>query len=296
MIALRKIADLDVSAASGAVLDGPTLYIVADDELFLDGYTAATGVRIRRIALLPGALSDEPRARKRAKPDLESLTWLPGGVLLALGSGSTSERARGIALRAAQSLDGPPIDPRIVDLAPLYAAISQRVGALNIEGAAVAGRWLRLLQRGGANADNAVIDLDLDATMRGLHANEPLDASLIVAVHSVSLGDLDGVPLGFTDACPMEVDVGGSRIAFIAVAENTANAYDDGPCAGSVLGVLDEEGRLVCVARFEGHYKLEGLALASPRRGLLLVADPDDRSRRAPLFEAAWPWADRARG
>src|SRR5690349_13989277 len=91
---LEPIAELDVSAASGLVAIAERLYVVADDEHFLATYDFA-GRPLGRLALWPDALPDEHAERKRLKSDLEALTQLPDGRLLALGSGSTPRRRRG---------------------------------------------------------------------------------------------------------------------------------------------------------------------------------------------------------
>jgi hypothetical protein len=292
MIALRKVADLDVSAASGLVQHGPVVYVVADDETFLDVYAIATARRTARVSLFDDVLPDEPKARKERKPDLEALTALPDGRLLALGSGSTELRARGVVLARPDGEGEAPHDPRIIDLAPLYGSLRRRFPELNIEGAAACGGLIRLLQRGGAGRDNAVIDLDLTATLRRIDDRLPLDAELVCAVRSVPLGVLDGIALGFTDAAP--IDESSAEIAFVAAAEDTDDPYEDGPCRGSVIGILDAEAHVTRVDRIAGCAKIEGLAVR-PGVGLLMVADPDDRAQRAPLFEADWPWPPASR-
>ena len=293
MIALEKIADLELSAASAILWDGPHLLVVADDELHLDRYSAATGRRVDRLALLERPLPLEAAARKAAKPDFEALAWLPGARVLVLGSGSTERRQSGVLLLPPDGIDGAPREPREVDLAPLYGALRERFPALNVEGAAVAGDALRLLNRGGAGRDNGVIELDLAAVLRALDRGEPLSGELVRAVHRVELGVLDGVPLGFTDASPFGSKTG--QLAFAAAAEDTENPYDDGPCAGSVVGVLEADGRVSFLERLAGHHKIEGLAIADgphadgAGRAAFLVADPDDSTQRAPLFRASLP-------
>ena len=188
-------------------------------------------------------------------------------------------------LAASDRGDEPPRDPREVDLAPLYGSLRERFPDLNIEGAAVARGLLRLLSRGGAGRENAVIDLDLEGLLRALSAGGPIRPDLVRAVHVATLGSLDGVALGFTDASPMDSATG--RIAFAAAAEDTDNPYDDGPCAGSVVGVLEADGRVAFLERCETRCKIEGLTVGPER--LLMVADPDDPTQRAPLFASAVP-------
>jgi hypothetical protein len=283
MIALRQVAELDLSAASGLVQDGPRIYVVADDERFLDVYALPEGRRTARIPLGPGPdLPAEHRERKRLKPDLEALALLPDGQLLAMGSGSAPNRCGGFVFAAIGAVEALVASPRAVDLGPLFQSLRPRFPELNVEGAAVCGPWLRLLQRGnGAAGANAVIDLDLAGVLAALSAGAPLGAGLVQRVVPVALGALDGVPLSFTDASPLGPDA----VAFLAAAEDTDDPYEDGACAGSVAGVLDADGAIRWMERVEGRHKLEGLATSAA--GTLMVADPDDRSRRAGLFAAS---------
>lgn len=288
MLSLEKVADLEMSAASALVADGPLVLVVADDETYLDAYSTSTGKRAWRVALLARVLPNEPVARKASKPDFEALTRLPDGRLLVLGSGSAAQRDTGVILLGPNAVDGPPREPREVDLGPLYGTLRKRLPHLNIEGASVAGDALLLFSRGGADRENAVVELDAAATVAALDTGSCLPANLVRSVRSVDLGHLDGVALGFTDAAPLpasdERRAGPWRVLFAAAAEDTANAYDDGPCAGSVVGVLDASGRILFRERVEGRQKVEGIDLTAG--GLFLVADPDDRAQRAPLFRA----------
>ena len=283
MIPVRKLADLDLSAASGLVRLGKHLLVVADDELFLDAYALDGRSRAARIAFPSRAVLPDGEGRKRLKPDLESLVVLPGGRVLATGSGST-DRRRTAFLFAAGPGDAAPSFRATVDLTPLFEHLLGRIPELNLEGAAVCGKKLKLLQRGNsARGQNAVIDLALDGVLGALDHGRPLGANLVENITQVNLGLLDKVRLGFTDASPLPGD--DSRIAFTAAAEDTDDPYLDGACAGSALGVLDAAGKVEWAEQIEGTNKIEGLTVEQDGR-VLLVADPDDRSRRAPLFEA----------
>jgi hypothetical protein len=256
-----------------------SLYVVADDETALAVYDF-DGAPRARIPLLPGRLPDSHAERKRRKPDLEALCALPDGRLLALGSGSSAARQRGAL-----------VDPRLgggaraVDLAPLYRTLSAEVRELNVEGAAVQGDRLVLLQRGnGPSRYNARIELDLPCVLASLEASSSLEDRALRGVRRVELGEIAGVPLGFTDAAPLP----SGEILFTAVAEDTADTYADGPCAGAVVGVLAGAGvrSARCVVPV---CKIEGVALrsgAGAEPQVWLVADPDDRRVRATLYRA----------
>ncbi|MGC4123210.1 MAG: hypothetical protein QM765_53325 [Myxococcales bacterium] len=285
MVSVRKLADLQLSAASGLVRMGGRLLVVADDELFLDAY-GADGERQARLPLHGrSALPEEHHERKRLKPDLEALVALPGRRILAMGSGSAPQR-RTAFLFAAPSDGALPEFQHVVDLAPLYDHLSRTFPELNLEGAAAAGGRLRLLQRGnGAQAQNAVIDLALDRTLEALATGAPFTAQLLLDVRPVELPRLGKVRLGFTDASPVAED--DPRVVFVCAAEDTDDPYLDGACAGSAIGVLDPLARVEWLEPLEGKHKVEGVTVEPGAQRALLVADPDDRSQRAPLLECS---------
>lgn len=282
VLTLEKVADLDVSAASGLVALGDKLYVVADDELFVAAFDCA-GRSLGRIALFEGVLPEEHKARKRRKPDLEALALLPNGSLLALGSGSTPRRMRSACID--------PMQQKLLatsDWSPLYTELMRSLPELNIEGVAVAHGRLWLAQRGnGALGMNACIELDLDAASSALARGAAIDASVLSAIHAVRLGSIEGAPLSITDLCA-HPDGG---LIFTAAAEPSGSTYDDAPTTGSAIGVLTTHGEVLQCVRVSERCKLEGIALdcdANGRATLWLVADPDDRALRAPLYRANW--------
>lgn len=286
-VAVRELGVLPVAAASGIVAAGPHLYIVGDDHIHLTVLGADDYRVVAEVRLFPDhpELPEEHEERKRLKPDLESIARLPGDRLLVIGSGSRPNRCRGAVV--------PLFDPgraggaaRPIDLAPLYRALGARLSELNIEGAAISGDRLRLLQRGnGAAGQNAVIDLDLGAALRAIDAGIPLGEDLIVAVTEVALGAVAGVPLTFTDASPLP----DGRLVFAAAAEDTCDPYLDGPCAGSAVGVLSPGAAVTRIEPLETAHKIEGVHArrVGDRIDLLLVADADDPSIKSPLLAAS---------
>jgi hypothetical protein len=273
VISLERIATLDVAAASGLCRIGDELIVVADDELTLHRYGLDGSVRGRAV-LLPGALPDEPRARKRAKPDFEALTALPDGSLIAFGSGSAPGRERAAWIDLASG------SARVVDLGPLYAALRERVRPLNVEGTCAVGDSLLLFtRRTGRAGDNTVVRLDLDATLSALAAGR-LDPGLVRGVEPVELFSVGGAPLGFTDAAPWR---GGALYA--AAAEVTDDPVEDGACVGCELGWIGPDGRVVWREPALPCVKLEGITI-DPDGVIHAVADGDDRAVLAPLFRA----------
>lgn len=283
---LTHVADLDVSAASGLVVTRDGLCVIADDELFLGMYDRS-GRTLAHVPLLAGALSERHGERKRHKPDLEALALLPDGRLLALGSGSTASRMRAVVVAPA---DG--FSVREVSLEPLYQRLATELPELNIEGAAVHRDALWLAQRGnGARAENALVKLSLSQVLRELEVSgraARLSPAALAEIVPVSLGELDGVPLGLTDLASDPLH----GLLFSAAAEGVASTYYDGPCLGSALGFIGERGQVHQRVRVhsEKPCKIEGIVVeqgAGEASRLWLVADPDDRSRPAPLFSAS---------
>ena len=302
MIALTKIRTLDLSAAasdgrpphlsaaSGLVRLKSFLYVVADDELHLGVFREGESEPGHLLQLFDGALPESKKARKKQKPDFEALALLPAsedhphGALLALGSGSRQNRRLGalLGLDARGAVHGA---PQAVDLSPLFEPLDDAFAALNIEGAAVFGQELRLLQRGNKGQGvNAVIRLPLPAVLAALRSGRAA-AIKPCAITSVDLGEIDGIPLGFTDAAALP-DGG---MVFTAVAEDTDNPYDDGACAGAAVGIVDDGGELRSLRRLDQPCKVEGVdaRLDGDTVRLLLVTDADDAEIPASLYAAA---------
>jgi hypothetical protein len=280
-----------LSAASGLVQIDQRLLVVADDEHMLAVFDLAGERPGQLYRLFDGELPDKPKARKAAKPDLEALAHLPPwpgcaqGALLALGSGSRPQRQRAalLAFNEAGELHSA---VREIDLWPLYEPLHARHEQLNIEGAFVAAGRFCLLQRGNqASPINVLISYDWPAIQAWLDGAgktpEPVQST------QFELGDIDGVPLCFTDGAALP-DGGW---VFCAAAEATDDNYADGPCRGSAVGVVAADGRLIGMWPLSLRCKAEGIAvtLENGALQLLLVTDPDDRDEPALLLSATLP-------
>ena len=281
----RGLAHL--SAASGLVCAHGHTYVMGDDEhhlaVFRGRHSPGRLYRVRS-----GHLPADAAQRKRVKPDFESLLLLPArgrqpSALLALGSGSTRLRDAGALIHLLPG--GEPNGSVIpLDLAPLYAVLRQRLGAINIEGSFIgAAQWV-LLNRGVGGQPSASVCYPLSllhALVDGRSAGfEPS------AVQTHDLGFIDGVQLAFTDGAALP----GGGVLFSAVAEATPNSVADGACLGSAIGHIDRNGALVALRRLDRAAKVEGLAVhaAGQTLQLTLVTDADDPTKPSELLLARW--------
>jgi hypothetical protein len=277
-VALANLGFLDVTAASGIALADGIAYVIADDVAALGCYS----LDARRAGSIPLFAGDAPlpadyAARKPLKRDLEALVALPEGSLLALGSGSKSNRRRGALIHlGSQSVSE-------IDADGLYGALDHEFARLNIEGAVMWRDRLLLAQRGNGR-DDAVVSLDLDGAMRDL-ANGVLSRHSLRSIVRAELGTLDGVPLGLTDLAAHP-----SRgVFFVGAAEATDDPVADAECAGSVLGRFDQDFGVGSVARLRPDLKIEGLAywkFVDGQDCWLAVADADAPERPSPLMSA----------
>jgi hypothetical protein len=294
-----------VRAGSGIAWVGVRLAVVQDDAAFLALVDPVT-IEVRAIALeaAEGGVRqfDDGRGNKHLKADLEACVTVPhegAEVLLAFGSGSTSKRERVLVARRLDTAE-PAVE--MVDASPLYALLraERRFSGseMNIEGAALVGSVLRLFNRGnGAARDGHLpVDASCDLPLAALLAylgdpSGPPPVPENVVQHE--LDAIDALRLGFTDATAR-----GGTVYFSAAAEDSPDATRDGRVAGSVLGVLEEEGGrwtlLVDTAGAPFDGKVEGIAFWRDRSDRLwAVADADDPQRPSELCEIElsgdWP-------
>jgi hypothetical protein len=278
-----------LSAASGLVKVGAFFYVVADDEYHLGVFPVVGDAPGHLIRLFAGTLPAETAARKKRKPDLEALAYLPAfagfpaGALLCIPSGSRPNRHVGALL--ALDNDGMTVGaPLAIDLSRVYARLVRDIPALNIEGAAVVGDALLLMQRGNhRHSRNACIRFALQDVVRALGRTGALDMTPS-AIIEVDLGDVDGVPLCFSDAAPLP----GIGCVFTAIAEDTDDSYIDGPCCGAAVGIMDADCRVRYLEQLSGAPKVEGVhaEVAGQLVQLWLVTDADDVDTPAQLLTA----------
>jgi hypothetical protein len=279
VVPLRFADGSPVRAASAIAPYGDGWLIAQDDSTHACRLRDGVGTPVRLLPAVDGhEVFAESEGTKHLKPDLESACVVPGGLLL-LGSGSTPARMRSVLLGP---VDRP--DPLVSDLSSLYARVGSALGVavdgLNLEGACVMDDRVRWFQRGrpSGGLPTASVDLELTALLDVVSGRADPARMEVGDAWAYDLGEVDGVGLAVTDAVTP-----GDRTALVsAAAEDSPNAYDDGPVVGAALALL--RGREVLdVAHLEplagGVPKIEGLAVLEWRASggrLLATVDQDD--------------------
>lgn len=235
-----------VRAGSALVRAGQRLAIIQDDACFiafLDPETqAVTGLHYESGA---GDVRqfDDTRGNKKLKLDLEAAFVVEDErLLVALGSGSSPLRERLVLLDIA-----PDAAPEVVALPLFYARLREErrfAGSeLNLEGAALDGDDLLLFQRGNGagEAVDATARLDVRALLAHARGRGPVPE--LRDVTPWDLGSVDAHRLTFTDGATRprrDPSPKHGAIAFLACAEDSPDAVQDGPVAAVALGVLDD--------------------------------------------------------
>ena len=283
-----------ISAGSGVARRGDFVYVIGDDELGVGVFRLSKEAPGTLRTVLRGELSPGYEARKKEKADLEALTLLPPfagrpfGSLLGLGSGSSPLRERGFVwgLAADGSLEG---DPDELALSPLYERLRESAPELNIEGASALGERLWLFHRGNTEQGlNIVAEVPLGEFIRGVQGDGRIECREELTTRAYDLGELDGVPLTFSDATPLADEL----VVFTASAEPGSDPHGtDGAIRGSVVGTLDADGTVERLRTIDRRWKVEGVYASIDARVIdfLFVCDQDDPGVASPLLSAAMP-------
>jgi hypothetical protein len=291
-----------VRAASAIVAFGDGWLVAQDDSNHAAWHRPGRAItRLRLFPSIDGFDSFSPEeGTKHLKPDIEVACRVDNGegtsLALLLGSGSTVRRMRTALVRHERL--GPVVET--ADLTSLYRRITDVLGidsaALNIEGAAVLDGHLYLFSRGipAAGLPSQSVVIELAAFLNAWPSPDRLGALNIDAGTVYDFGTINGVALTVTDA----VAIGNDRFLLSAAAEDTPNAFDDGPVVGSALALADSTGIVAVghVPRIDGVVaKVEGLAVLDrdeDGRGLavLAVVDADNIDEPSMRLQLAVRW------
>ena len=264
------------------------LYVVADDEVHLGAFPITGDHPGHLIRMIDSELPASSAERKKVKPDFEALTRLAPfdryayGALLALGSGSREQRRRA-ALLALDQRGVNATSVRLIDGAGMFEELDREIDDLNIEGAAVSGDRLILMHRGNKrHPANALIGVSLRAVLTAIVGGDSFPKFPILSLRHYDLGAVEGIPLCFSDG----VALPDGKLVFSAVAEDTSDNYNDGPCIAAAIGMIGTDGEIVALDYLDTACKVEGVHAErdGPVIKLWLVTDADDATIPAVLL------------
>lgn len=279
-----------VRAASGLawqVRNGQRVLFVPQDDTSFVAVLAPPSGDVSAITLdhAPGGhrVFDKRSGTKELKLDLEAIAAIDDTHTLLVGSGSHRNRRRMVLLDA----DG---SHRIVDCATLYDALQTRIefagSELNIEGATRLGDRLWLSNRGNGAAQGDVPPMDAIGSLSfrelGRYMGGTGPAPVLEGVLMFDLGRIDESRLTFTDLAAAP----DGSIWFVASAEASPNAYDDGDVAGSAVGRIDLGAKTCTLAVLVDG---EGRTVRNKVEGLAVQAISADRVRAYACVDADDP-------
>ncbi len=233
---------IGIGSASGLLFKDNSLFVVGDNSSFLYEYL----INSRDLSRHPLTANPAENIPKSEKPDFEALTCFQDSVYV-FGSGSTAKRNTMIEFDLAQK-------KKIgsSNLADLYAMM-QNFGSIkpedfNIEGVIYEGENWYFFNRGNGISNKN--------TLFSLHAKK-LDQEFSLLSNDYKLPKIKGVRSSFTDAVLV-----GTKIYFLATAEDTQSTYDDGEVLGSLIGRIDlETMKIDFTKKISDHHKFEGLTV-----------------------------------
>jgi hypothetical protein len=274
-----------ISAASGIVELNGKFYVNADDETALFSWKMGDKTATPFI-LDKKELGADPVARKRIKPDYESLlhldekNWPPYGALLAWPSASTDQRYE--ASIATFNKNGNLEGVTKVNIQNLAKTLGREVKKLNLEGITLNSGKIYLFNRGNGKEKglkSGYFEMAFADFLKGLKG-EGWPSS--VTFQKVKIGKLKGVKLTLADGL-------WTKFGFIglAPAEDSDTVVADGKVTGTVLVRINgKKGEVI--GQFDLDKKFEGFLTREKDEGLeiLLVDDADDPKIPSGIYRA----------
>ena len=258
-----------VGSASGLIYYQDQLFIISDNSNYLYQYSIGQQT-LSRIALVENQVVEN--VSKQQKLDLESVTLFENSIY-AFGSGSTENRNMMFEITIE--------DKTIVthNLTNFYKKLMHfaRISAadFNIEGAITHGGNWYFFQRGnGGTGKNGIFFI------KGNFLNE----EFTIDFTDISLPMIEDVETSFTDAIWLD-----GMIYFLAAAERTLSAYEDGDVLGTIFGTLNPQTMKVETTQvITDTVKLEGITLYSKHDNqleFLLCEDNDSDDLTSGIYK-----------
>lgn len=227
----------EITSASSLINIEGRVFVCCDDQYSL--YELNSNQKwIEYIWQQAPQLPTDSYKRKKLKPDFEALIGpiLDGNAIMLVPSGSKMNRTT--ALR----FDLETHNFTSFDLSSFFTKLSENVGNMNIEGAAIWKNHYLLMNRGVGDDSSSMIQVNIENFS-------------IVSIVSIDFGEMAGIKLHGSEICVFEDD-----LYVAAVAEDTNNSYDDGKVSGSALFRISPDSfAIIDQWAFDQPVKIEGL-------------------------------------
>lgn len=261
---------IGLGSASGIYYSPNTVSLISDNAGYWYEYQIDNQT-LQKTPILEGPVIEN--IPKTHKPDFEAMA-VYGDDCFIFGSGSGENRNKMVQLnRTSKEVIA------TFDMTNLYMSM-QSFGEIkptdfNIEGVVFTGETWYFFQRGNdGTGKNGVF------TVQGKN----LEDDFSILFNSYKLHKTKGIEFCFTDATLVK-DV----IYFLATAENTKNAYDDGAVLGSIVGRLDiKKMKINWTQKISNTHKFEGITLLEETKDyirFLLCEDKDTDQLESDIYK-----------
>jgi hypothetical protein len=260
---------IGIGSASGLLYKDNTLLVIGDNSGFLYEYSIDSK-DLKRHPLLENPMENTP---KKDKSDFEAITH-HGDSVYVFGSGSTENRNKMIQINSKNKTI-----LKKTDLTDLYT-VMQSFGEIkpddfNIEGAIYNGESWFLFNRGNGKSKKNVV-----FTIHGKNLSNEFN----ILSNDYKLPKIKGVRSSFTDAILV-----GTKIYFLATAEDSDSTYKDGEILGSCIGRIDlETMKIDFIEKISDSHKFEGITLYSKDNEtieFLLCEDNDTSELKSSIYK-----------
>ena len=264
---------IGIGSASGLLLRNQTLYIISDNASYLYEYQLNEKT-LSKIKLFENdVLENIP---KKQKADVEAITHY-GDDLYLLCSGSTENRNKMFHYNTISK------SVKTIDLTDLYLSMQSFANIqpedFNIEGLIFTGETWYFFQRGNnGTGKNGIFTV----------AGKSLENEFSILYNSYKLPKIKGIQSTFTDAILVD-----NSLYFLATAEDTSSAYDDGEIFGSIIGRINENTmKIEFSKKISTSHKFEGLTLSNASKNqmeFLLCEDNDSEVLETIIYSLKLP-------
>ncbi len=261
---------IGLGSASGLIYKNNAIMMISDNAGFLYEYNLSSDSLLKTPLFDSDVMENIPKPQKA---DLEAITSV-NDTIYVFGSGSTTNRNLMFTIE-----DSSKKVLATYDMADFYAVLKSfgqiSDADFNIEGVVYSGDHWYFFQRGNqGSGKNGIFTISGDIT--------GFDYSIMY--NEYRLPKLSGVETCFTDATLV-----GDTLYFLATAEKTVSAYDDGEVVGTIIGEINLKKMKIGKTRtVSKSHKFEGITLYESGEDMisfLLCEDNDSNILESTVYK-----------